>query len=409
VKTRLLSNRLLNMLAEAGCNLMAIEVLELLSSSNLPHTQLTIRTYNALRRGGIHTLGELANQTPDDLMSIHNFGIASYREVVERLQAYLQPWLERLGVDPTADDWQAESQVPPEEADEQVHEAPESPVPYSDAACRRLSSRLLDLLDSCEIAWRQLSVLEICPDLKWAKISASLNDLTLGELIASEQANFAAPTIPLESANQLTDIIEQALINILVTHLLQTAASAQEEALQALAHLTVEALFAELIDYYINSLPESTGARKKALPREMKVLLARSGVLDGQPRTLEEIAALLDLTRERIRQLEKRAEDFLQGMSLRRFTGGLAALARWAIQAEGGMTTGAQAEQRISIWLPFGSLYPEMTTRLLIRWADEVTLLNGDWLLISPLNLRLGRIGGAWDSFFRCRCLNTAA
>jgi hypothetical protein len=251
--------------------------------------------------------------------------------------------------------------------------------------------------------------LETCPDLKWTSISASLNDLTLGELIESEQTSLAAQTTSLESANQLTDIIQQALADRLVTHLLQAATPAQEEARHVLADLTVEALFAELIDSYINFLPESTGARKKALPREMKVLLARSGVLDGQPRTLEEMAALLDLTRERIRQLEKRAEDFLQGMSLRRFTGGLATLARWAIQAEGGITTGAQAEQRISIWLPFGSLYPEMTTRLLIRWADDVTLLNGGWLLISPLNLRLGRIGGAWDSFFRCRCLNTAA
>jgi hypothetical protein len=41
--------------------------------------------------------------------------------------------------------------------------------------------------------------------------------------------------------------------------------------------------------------------------RERKVLLLRNGLSDGRPRTLEEIGGALGLTRERIRQIERRA------------------------------------------------------------------------------------------------------
>ena len=41
--------------------------------------------------------------------------------------------------------------------------------------------------------------------------------------------------------------------------------------------------------------------------RERKVLLLRNGLSDGRPRTLEEIGGVLGLTRERIRQIERRA------------------------------------------------------------------------------------------------------
>jgi RNA polymerase primary sigma factor len=42
-------------------------------------------------------------------------------------------------------------------------------------------------------------------------------------------------------------------------------------------------------------------------PREREILTLRFGLEDGQPRTLEELAALLGVSRERVRQIEARA------------------------------------------------------------------------------------------------------
>jgi RNA polymerase primary sigma factor len=42
-------------------------------------------------------------------------------------------------------------------------------------------------------------------------------------------------------------------------------------------------------------------------PREAKIISLRFGLADGRPRTLEEVAQQLRLTRERIRQLERQS------------------------------------------------------------------------------------------------------
>ena len=58
-----------------------------------------------------------------------------------------------------------------------------------------------------------------------------------------------------------------------------------------------------------NSLRKSS----ERLPeREGRVLALRYGFYDGVPRTLEEIGDEFNLTRERIRQIEKRAMQKLQ-------------------------------------------------------------------------------------------------
>ena len=46
---------------------------------------------------------------------------------------------------------------------------------------------------------------------------------------------------------------------------------------------------------------------KTLSPREQKVLKMRFGLLDGRPRTLEEVGYEFDVTRERIRQIEAKA------------------------------------------------------------------------------------------------------
>jgi DNA-directed RNA polymerase subunit alpha len=48
---------------------------------------LTIRSYNCLKREGIHTVGELVARSEADLLDIRNFGIKSINEVKEKLSS----------------------------------------------------------------------------------------------------------------------------------------------------------------------------------------------------------------------------------------------------------------------------------------------------------------------------------
>ena len=49
--------------------------------------QLLSRSYNCLKREGIHTIGELVAHTEQDLLDIRNFGMKSIDEVKEKLQS----------------------------------------------------------------------------------------------------------------------------------------------------------------------------------------------------------------------------------------------------------------------------------------------------------------------------------
>ena len=56
---------------------------------NMPVEQLelSVRTMNCLRRGGITTVGELIGKGEQELLSLHNFGQKSMQEVRERLKS----------------------------------------------------------------------------------------------------------------------------------------------------------------------------------------------------------------------------------------------------------------------------------------------------------------------------------
>ncbi|MEV3913015.1 DNA-directed RNA polymerase subunit alpha C-terminal domain-containing protein, partial [Streptomyces canus] len=47
--------------------------------------ELTVRSYNCLKREGIHSVGELMARSEADLMDIRNFGAKSIDEVKEKL------------------------------------------------------------------------------------------------------------------------------------------------------------------------------------------------------------------------------------------------------------------------------------------------------------------------------------
>lgn len=50
--------------------------------------ELSVRSYNCLRRAGIRTLGEIADKTPEEMMKIRNLGRKSLEEVLAKLKEY---------------------------------------------------------------------------------------------------------------------------------------------------------------------------------------------------------------------------------------------------------------------------------------------------------------------------------
>ena len=49
---------------------------------------LTVRSYNCLKREGIHTVGELMSRSEQDLLDIRNFGAKSIEEVKQKLDRH---------------------------------------------------------------------------------------------------------------------------------------------------------------------------------------------------------------------------------------------------------------------------------------------------------------------------------
>lgn len=53
---------------------------------SIDELELSVRSYNCLKRAGINTVEELTNKTPDDMMKVRNLGRKSLDEVVAKLK-----------------------------------------------------------------------------------------------------------------------------------------------------------------------------------------------------------------------------------------------------------------------------------------------------------------------------------
>ena len=53
--------------------------------TNIDELELSVRSYNCLKRAGINTVAELINRTPDDMMKVRNLGRKSLEEVLAKL------------------------------------------------------------------------------------------------------------------------------------------------------------------------------------------------------------------------------------------------------------------------------------------------------------------------------------
>ena len=53
---------------------------------NIDELELSVRSYNCLKRAGINTVAELINRTPEDMMKVRNLGRKSLEEVFSKIK-----------------------------------------------------------------------------------------------------------------------------------------------------------------------------------------------------------------------------------------------------------------------------------------------------------------------------------
>ncbi len=78
-------------LSESGKSLTvlddkAVEGKERAIDMSIDELELSVRSYNCLKRAGINTVAELVNRTPDDMMKVRNLGRKSLEEVLQKLK-----------------------------------------------------------------------------------------------------------------------------------------------------------------------------------------------------------------------------------------------------------------------------------------------------------------------------------
>ena len=49
--------------------------------------ELSVRSFNCLKRASINTVGDLVNKSPEDMMKVRNLGKKSFDEVKAKLQS----------------------------------------------------------------------------------------------------------------------------------------------------------------------------------------------------------------------------------------------------------------------------------------------------------------------------------
>jgi DNA-directed RNA polymerase subunit alpha len=55
---------------------------------SIEEMDLSVRSYNCLKRAGIHTVEDLTKKSEDDMLKVRNLGRKSLDEVIAKLRSY---------------------------------------------------------------------------------------------------------------------------------------------------------------------------------------------------------------------------------------------------------------------------------------------------------------------------------
>lgn len=268
---------------ESRASLFCPELRGLLERTPIDSLEWSIRARNCLDRAGCRSLWETANRSDDEWMKVRNLGRKTLLEIKEQLAAFIAQYPQSSG------SVNGKEEVPSTSDRELLKWAGHSdPRGISPSAWTQLVADLQENNKGRE----PIGDVAARIGVKWPanRYEESLADFLVPELgLLWSQAGLGK--------TKIRAIIQCALALWAEGRDVPNAATGSRA--QAMA-----ALAGGLQMSSIASAMESLFAIAGVSKKEREIFHQRYGILDGQPRTLEEVGKVYGVTRERIRQVQ---------------------------------------------------------------------------------------------------------
>lgn len=359
---------------------------------------LSVRSYNNLRRAGYATVESVSALSDTDILLVRNLGEGSLKEIRTKIKE-LPPELHNRKVD--AQEEMINFEIPaPWALEAQVEHLPLNRG-TRDALLMGGIPTLDDLLDC--ISQRRLGMIKQIGSLRrdevhsliaelWRRHPVRPEDLKsyaapINSLFLSSEAETAIKREHISSVSDLARILQPESPSIgamqdeilaemsakLVAHLASVGIRKPSEEGEDSTDLVgdVRAMVArdpesveELINDWLQTLSE----------RNQIVIKKRFGIA-GSRETLDEIGEVLGVTRERIRQIERKALKRLAFRSTYVVVSRVKALGNDVLEISGGVLPEKLAGKRFQEFMELGDVRAEGALKLILELNDEVSWL----------------------------------
>ncbi len=308
--------------------------------------KLSIRPYNALMRSHIRTVEQLLSMTRVDLLAVRNIGTKSADEIESKLDEYLthHPHLRRHLPSPTADD-----------------QEPEHPRPLQPREFPLVERELLEAAQAAGIPLAEISIDRLgLRRAEWHALYTS-GTRNLNQLLRQPLAQWQDyPFIAMRVREYLSWLLDQ---NPDIWHLEELEYGLNPFLRSQLSILSLSRMIRDWL---------------AELSVKERFIITRRYGLQGTSLTLQKIGVELRLTRERIRQLQNRAEQTLT-MPVARFNIYLVQVMLYHLIRQSG---GIVPEQRLAPMLsnamevgevnPIGAIHLILTLAPHARWLRDL-------------------------------------
>ncbi|HET59434.1 MAG TPA: hypothetical protein ENN32_03605 [Chloroflexi bacterium] len=329
------------------------DILAILSAQHpLELLELPIRPYNALRRAGIDTIEHLVLMNEDGLLEVRNLGEKSLRIIQDELRMYLEH-----------------------------HPLPKE---YADLVDQYKSSQLvkLPLADTSNTVQAVQSTLLIEPTLLDRASCLPLDSISIARLAISEYLHHESFSYKIESVSDLIQIPVdkfkdakpiQKRVRWYIDWLLTQPEIVWEEEIKGdnLSPVYTVALEETPLDGFVADW------FAVLTYREQQIIYGRYGLLRGKVLTLEQLGDQFGVTRERIRQIQKRAEGKLKKPINFQKIRPLTELFHYELVGAGGFINAQQLKERLCKILWVGEVDPLGVANLIFELDNSSEHLKG--------------------------------